>query len=754
MKSNKYIVALVGNPNCGKSSLFNQLTGLRQKTGNFPGVTVEKKSGTFRLSHSASEVVVAEAVTADTPTLSTAKAGAPVAGAPVAGAPAAEAVLTTASQEAILVDLPGIYSIYPKSYDEQVVMDILANPAHPDYPDVVVVVADASNLQRNLLLYSEIADLGLPTILALNMLDIADSMKLSVNATQLAMQLKVPVVKINARTGEGKENLKIAVRQVLERDFVPPATYFFDPAETIPALIEEVKKSYGLTNNYLALQYVCQHDTFSFLDQPRRARLDELIEKHGFDETEFLAEETITRYERLKPLVAKVVKAEGKTEQPLWTRRLDRLLLHPVWGYAMFLLVLLVIFQAVFAWAEYPMNWLDLGFANLIEWTKQTLPEGVFNDMLTDGLMAGIGGVIIFIPQIAFLFGLVSLLEESGYMARVMVIMDRMMRKFGLNGKSVVPLISGVACAVPAIMSTRSINNRYERLLTILVTPLMSCSARLPIYTILIALIVPDRTVLGFLNLAGLVLLGLYLLGLVGALLSAWLFSKFIRRRETSYFILEMPTYKLPRWNHVGIMMFESVKAFVLEAGKIIVAIAIVLWVLASYGPGDSLERAEERAIAQTAQATPEVREATIASARLESSYAGRFGKFIEPAIRPLGYDWKIGIALFTSFAAREVFVGTMATIYSIGTTTDEDEEVKTIKEKLRSERNPSTGGPMYTPAVAFSLLMFYAFAMMCMSTLAVVYRETNGWKWPMIQLLYMMVLAYASAFVVYQLMS
>jgi ferrous iron transport protein B len=395
---------------------------------------------------------------------------------------------------------------------------------------------------------------------------------------------------------------------------------------------------------------------------------------------------------------------------------------------------------------------LDIGIAEAISWTKNTLPEGVLNDLLTDGLMAGIGGVLIFIPQIAFLFGLVGLLEESGYMARVMVIMDKLMRKFGLNGRSVVPLISGVACAVPAIMSTRSINNPYERLLTILVTPLMSCSARLPIYTILIALVVPDTMILGFFNLQGLALLSLYLLGVVGALGSAWLFSIFIPRLEPSYFILEMPTYKLPRWSHIGIMMYDSVKSFVLEAGKIIVAISIVLWVLASYGPGDSMEKAKEEVLVRMQNAAPAEQEAAIASAQLESSYAGNFGHFIEPAIRPLGYDWKIGIALITSFAAREVFVGTMSTIYSIGGEASED--AITIRKRLKNERNPITGGPMYTPAVSFSLLVFYVFAMMCMSTMATVYRETHGWKWPMIQLVYTMILAYVSAFITYQVLS
>jgi ferrous iron transport protein B len=711
LKPHLYKIALIGNPNSGKSSLFNQLTGLRQKTGNFPGVTVEKKSGVIRL-NSTTDAVPAEA---------------------------------------ILIDLPGIYSIYPKSKDEQVVMDILANPSHPDYPDAVIVVADASNLRRNLLLFTEIADLGLPTVLALNMLDVAESMNLRVNAVQLAMQLNVPVVKINARTGEGSASLREAAQRVISGTKLSNS-YFLDPSETQVALVDEVKEIYALNNNYLAMQYVCQHDSFTFLDQSQREHLDELIAKYAFDKTDFLANETITRYKRLSPMVKKAVTSDGESDQPAWTRRLDRLLLHPVWGYVAFLLVLMVIFQAVFAWASYPTDLLDIGIAEAISWTKNTLPEGVLNDLLTDGLMAGIGGVLIFIPQIAFLFGLVGLLEESGYMARVMVIMDKLMRKFGLNGRSVVPLISGVACAVPAIMSTRSINNPYERLLTILVTPLMSCSARLPIYTILIALVVPDTMILGFFNLQGLALLSLYLLGVVGALGSAWLFSIFIPRLEPSYFILEMPTYKLPRWSHIGIMMYDSVKSFVLEAGKIIVAISIVLWVLASYGPGDSMEKAKEEVLVRMQNAAPAEQEAAIASAQLESSYAGNFGHFIEPAIRPLGYDWKIGIALITSFAAREVFVGTMSTIYSIGGEASED--AITIRKRLKNERNPITGGPMYTPAVSFSLLVFYVFAMMCMSTMATVYRETHGWKWPMIQLVYTMILAYVSAFITYQVLS
>ncbi len=569
MKSPLPKVALIGNPNSGKSTLFNQLTGLRQKTGNFPGVTVEKKTGTLRFPDT-----TITGTSTDTLTLT----------------------------EATLIDLPGVYSIYPKSRDEQVAIDILANPQHPDHPDAVVVVADASNLQRNLLLFTQIADLGLPTVLALNMLDVADSMNLKVNAVQLAMQMNVPVVKINARTGEGVDRLREAIKRVSAKAAAGPI-YFFDPAEGQADLIEEVKAQYQLDNNYLALQYLCQHGSFTFLDTNQKADLEQRIASHNFDKTDFQAHETITRYAKLRPLVAKSVTIVGESDQPAWTRRLDKVLLHPVWGYVAFLLVLLVIFQAIFAWAQYPSDWLDGLMASGIDWTRNTLPEGVLNDLLTDGLMAGVSGVLVFIPQIAFLFGLVGLLEESGYMARVMVIMDKLMRKFGLNGRSVVPLISGVACAVPAIMTTRSITNTYERLLTIFVTPLMSCSARLPIYTILIALVVPDETVLGFLNLQGLVLLGLYMLGLVGALASAWLFSLFIPRLEPSYFILEMPTYKWPRWSHLGITMYDSVKSFVVEAGKIIVAISIVLWVLASYGPGDSMERAETEALTTMASA-------------------------------------------------------------------------------------------------------------------------------------------------------
>lgn len=648
-----------------------------------------------------------------------------------------------------VVDFPGIYSIYPKSLDEQLVTDILANPGHPDYPDVIIVVVDASNLHRNLLLFTQVADLGVPTVLALNMLDVAHEQEKEVNATRLAMRLGVPVVRINARTGEGVESLKKAVQGQLTEP-IYAEKLFFDPADEARPLIDETRETYHLDNNYLTLQYLIQHDGFTFLDQQQRVGLDALIDRHQFQETPFQANETITRYKRIATIVAEAVTEKRPRNQVTWSQKMDRVLLHPIWGYAIFALILLLIFQAIFAWAEPFMDAIDSGVAWLNGELKSRLPGGPLTDLLTDGILAGIGGILVFIPQIAFLFLLVSLLEESGYMSRVMVIMDRIMRKFGLNGRSVVPLISGVACAVPAIMTTRSIGTRRDRLITILVTPLMSCSARLPIYTIFIALVVPNQRVLGVFNLQGFALMGLYLLGLISALLSAAVLKLMLRTKERSFFIMELPTFKLPRWNHVGITVWDSVRSFVWEAGRVILAISIVLWVLASYGPGDSMQQAEDRVRQENTTLSDEDLQNHIASERLESSYAGRFGHFIEPVIKPLGYDWKIGIALLSSFAAREVFVGTMSTIYSIG---DGDEEGVTIRERLKQERNSETGGPMYTTAVAWSLLIFYVFAMMCMSTLAATQRETRSWTWPAVQLTFMMVLAYVSAFATYQIL-
>ena len=699
-------IALIGNPNAGKSSLFNSLTGLRQKTGNFPGVTMDKLIGKWKLEK---------------------------------------------GDDAEILDLPGIYSIYPKSVDEQVVINILANPQHPDYPDLAIVVADASNLKRNLLLFSQVRDLGIPTVLALNMIDVAESQGIVINSVKLARELSVEVAEVNAKKGIGLNGLRLSVNKTLETNYNSNDSL---PMDYDREMIEEIKEKYGDTDDYHALLWLSEHDNLKQFDTKQRVGFDEIQEKYHWKTQDAQSKETMARYSQLTEIVDNCLHEVPAEEEEVntWTDRLDRIFLHRFWGYFIFLGILFIVFQAIFTWATYPMDLIDSGIANLNEFLKTNLPPTKLTDLLTDGLIAGIGGVLIFIPQIAFLFLFISMLEETGYMSRVMFIMDKLMRRFGLNGKSVVPMISGVACAVPAIMSTRSIGSWKDRLITIMVTPLMSCSARLPIYTVLIALVVPEKsTLFGILNLQGVVLFGMYLLGFFTALLSAWVMKILLKVKERSYFIMELPSYKSPRFSHVMLTILNSTKAFVFEAGKVIVAISIVLWVLASYGPGDAIEQAEIYVKAQNPTLSGIELQNKISSQKLENSYAGRFGKLIEPAIKPLGYDWKIGIALITSFAAREVFVGTMSTIYSLGG--EANEENSTVMKRLKAEINPETGKPMYDMALGFSLLIFYAFAMQCMSTLAVTYRETKSWKYPTIQFVYMTSLAYISAFIVYQLL-
>ena len=699
-------IALIGNPNAGKSSLFNSLTGLRQKTGNFPGVTMDKLIGKWKLEK---------------------------------------------GDDAAILDLPGIYSIYPKSVDEQVVINILANPEHPDYPDLAIVVADASNLKRNLLLFSQVRDLGIPTVLALNMIDVAESHGIVINSVKLARELNVEVAEVNAKKGIGLNGLRLSVNKTLETNYNSNDSL---PMEYSSEMVEEIKEKYGDTDDYHALLWLSEHDNLKQFDAKQRIGFDEIQEKYHWNTQDAQSKETMARYSQLTEIVDNCLHEVPAEEQEVntWTDKLDKIFLHRFWGYFIFLGILFIVFQAIFTWATYPMDLIDSGIANLNDFLKTNLPPTKLTDLLTDGLIAGIGGVLIFIPQIAFLFLFISMLEETGYMSRVMFIMDKLMRRFGLNGKSVVPLISGVACAVPAIMSTRSIGSWKDRLITIMVTPLMSCSARLPIYTVLIALVVPEKsTLFGILNLQGVVLFAMYLLGFFTALISAYVMKLFLKVRERSYFIMELPSYKTPRFSHVLLTILNSTKAFVFEAGKVIVAISIVLWVLASYGPGDAIEQAEIYVKVQNPTLSGIELQNKISSQKLENSYAGRFGKLIEPAIKPLGYDWKIGIALITSFAAREVFVGTMSTIYSLGG--EANEENSTVMKRLRAEINPETGKPMYDMALGFSLLIFYAFAMQCMSTLAVTYRETKSWKYPTIQFVYMTSLAYISAFIVYQLL-
>ncbi|MBC6610214.1 ferrous iron transport protein B [Hymenobacter sp. BT507] len=692
-------IALIGNPNSGKSSLFNQLTGLNQKVGNFPGVTVDRKTGVAQI----------------TPLL-----------------------------RAEIIDLPGTYSLYPKSLDERVITDLLYDQTSAQYPDFVVVTADASNLRRNLLLFTQLADLGLPAVLALNMMDTAEQHGIKIDVAALQQEVGVPVIPMNARKGIGIAALKIVMGQQL----APPTVRFYEPTEELLPMIRQIRYYFNLHNDYLALHYAHQYQRINFLTADEQAYIGELVQQYGFEPTAQQAQETIDRYARINELLLNVVEVTRTEEAEPYSNRIDRVLTHKVWGYLIFFGVLFLMFQAVFAWASYPMELIDEGVA----WINQLVQsnfEGPLISLLTEGVLAGLGGVLIFIPQISLLFAFIAVLEETGYMARVTFMMDRIMRKFGLNGKSVVPLISGVACAVPAIMSARTIENWKDRIITIFVTPLMSCSARIPVYTVLIGLVVPDVPVLGIFNLRGIALMGLYLLGFFAAILSALAMKFLLKTRERSYFIMEFPVYRWPRWKNVGITIVEKVKTFVFQAGKVIVAISVILWVLASYGPGDQLAQAETQArtTATQQQLSPEETENAVASAKLENSYAGTIGHLLEPGIRPLGFDWKIGISLITSFAAREVFVGTISTIYSVG----QDADTRTIQQKLATARD-SQGQPFFTPVRALSLLVFYVFAMQCMSTLAVTYRETKGWKWPILQAVYMTGLAYAASLLVYQL--
>jgi ferrous iron transport protein B len=694
-------IALIGNPNTGKTSLFNHLTGLNQKVGNFPGVTVDKVVGKCKL---------------------------------------------TKDTFAEIIDLPGTYSLYPKSLDEQVVFQSLSNPSSEDFPDLVILVLETVNLKRGLFLLTQVSDLGMPVVAVLNEMPVLQGHDIpQVDSELLATEMGVPVYRINARTGKGIPALK---EGLLSKPH--PNKVIFGRPKILESIIPAIRIRFRLDNDFLAVQYIHQFEHLPFLSNEDKQLIRTLIKQHGLDLDEIKALETLHRYEVINERIGSFISDPPHKENTL-TDKIDSIITHKVWGYLIFLLVLFITFQAIFSLASFPMDLIDQGMSHAIGWIKSWMPPGPFTNLVTEGLIAGIGGVVMFIPQISLLFMFVSLLEESGYMARVMFIMDAVMRKVGLNGRSVVPLMSGVACAVPAIMSARTIDNWLDRVITIFVTPLMSCSARIPVYAILIALVVPSTSVLGLFNLQGVVLMGLYLLGFLAAVASAWVLSKILKQKGKSVFVMELPDYRVPRWQNVGISIVEKVKTFVFEAGKIIVAISIILWFLASYGPGEHMEKASNyvAALPEMQGASEEELGKAINAYQLEHSYAGTFGKFIEPAIAPLGFDWKIGVALITSFAAREVFVGTMGTIYSIGA---DDENTQSLKERMQAEINPETGESRYTVAVAFSLMVFYAFALQCMSTVAVVYREMKSWVWPIAQVVYMSSLAYLSSLLVYQL--
>ena len=698
-------VALIGNPNTGKTSLFNQLTGLNQKVGNYPGVTVDKKEGSSKLS---------------------------------------------SNLKAIITDLPGTYSINPTSLDESIVLKTLLNSRYDKTPDIIVVVADIENLKRNLLLFSQIKDLAIPTVLAINMADQMKRKGITVDLELLERELGNEVVLISVRKDKGKgvDELKKAILKTYDNAKAFPLCNVNNRID--PEYFDRLKE---INPNYSIYELWLMITQNSFPDKISKNEKEELLafKNDSKNIKKYQHKETIYRYQKINEILKKTYLVDRSKASDV-RAKLDKVFTHKIFGYVLFFAVLLIIFQSIFDWATLPMDLIDSAFANLSSYVNEQMPAGVLSSLITEGIIPGIGGIIIFIPQIAILFLFIAILEETGYMSRVVFLMDKIMRRFGMSGKSVIPLISGTACAIPAVMATRNISGWKERLITILVTPFTTCSARLPVYAIIIALIVPDKKVFGFLNLQGLTLLSLYIFGFATAIIAAIILHKTLKVKSTSFFVVEMPDYKVPSIKNVFFDVVEKTKAFIFGAGKIILAISIVLWFLASNGP-QSFKDAEKNVLETVAN--QQISEAElnqmIASAKLENSYIGIMGKSIEPAIEPLGYDWKIGIALISSFAAREVFVGTLATIYSVES---DDDDTTTIKQRMASEINPTTGKKRFNFPVGMSLLVFYAFAMQCMATLAIVKRETKSWKWPLIQLFGMGLLAYLSSFIVFQILS
>jgi ferrous iron transport protein B len=701
-------VALIGNPNTGKTSLFNRLTGLNQRVGNYPGITVEKKEGRCKLDNGVN---------------------------------------------AHILDLPGTYSLNTSSLDESVVVETLLNRNNKDFPDVAVVVSDVENLKRNMLLFTQIKDLEIPTILVVNMADRMERKGISLDLDLMERELHAPVALISTRKNQGIAELRELITHYEQVSTQPCVN-----ASVIdPDYFARLRKAYPNQLVYKLWLVITQDVNFGRIDRNRdlhELKSGDFQIKSEADLKRIQHKETVKRYQFINGLLKEALTLDKSKAKDLRSR-LDRVLIHPFWGYAIFFGILLLIFQAIYNWSSYPMDLIDEAFAKLSTWVQAALPAGPLTDLLAEGVISGLGGIVIFIPQIAFLFLFISVLEESGYMSRVVFLMDRTMRRFGLSGKSVVPLVSGTACAIPAVMATRNIESWKERLITILVVPFTTCSARLPVYLIIIALVIPDRPLLGFLNLQGLVLMGLYLLGFGMAVTSAFILDKILKVRSRSYFVMEMPGYKVPMLKNVGITVVEKTKSFVIDAGKIILAISIVLWVLGSYGWSDQFRNAETIVQNEYTQ-NPSMSnsyEQALSSHKLEHSFLGNLGRAIEPVVRPLGYDWKTGIAILSSFAAREVFVGTLATIYSVQSD-DADQQEESILNRMRNEVNPVLGGPQFNLASGISLLLFYAFAMQCMSTLAIVKRETNSWKWPMIQLGAMTVIAYVAALLAYQIIS
>tara|TARA_R110000868_G_scaffold97876_3_gene269329 strand:- start:8619 stop:10718 length:2100 start_codon:yes stop_codon:yes gene_type:complete len=692
-------VALIGNPNTGKTSVFNALTGLNQKVGNYPGITVEKKEGICKLPRGV---------------------------------------------KAHIIDLPGTYSLNASSLDENVVIELLLNKNDKDFPDLAVVVSDVENLKRNLLLYTQIKDLEIPTLLVINMADRMAYKGISLDLEILEEQLKTKIALVSTRKNQGVDKLKSLIANYKDLSI----SQCIDLSEIDADYFDNLKKAFPNQLLYKLWLVITQDVNFGKTDRNEIDAVAHFKTKSKSDLKRLQQKETIKRYQFINNVLKKGQTVDVANAKDLRIK-LDRILTHKIWGYGIFFVVLLTIFQAIYDWSSIPMDFIDSAFVALSEWTKSQLPEGAFTNLLSEGIIPGLGGIVIFIPQIAFLFLFISVLEESGYMSRVVFLMDRIMRRFGLSGKSIVPLMSGTACAIPAIMATRNIESLKERLITILVTPFITCSARLPVYLIIISLVIPEGRFIG-LGYQALTLMFLYLVGFATAIISAYILNKVLKIKNKTFFVVEMPNYKLPLFKNVTLTVLEKTKSFVFGAGKIILAISIVLWFLASYGPGEDFKNAEEITATKYANQnlTQEELQQKTASHKLEYSYIGITGRAIEPVIRPLGYDWKIGIAILSSFAAREVFVGTLATIYSVG-----NNDEATIKNRMAAEVNPILGGPLFTFASGISLLLFYAFAMQCMSTLAIVKRETNSWKWPILQLTIMSTFAYLVALMAFQLL-
>jgi len=718
------LVALAGNPNVGKTTLFNRLTRMRQKVGNYPGVTVERKTGSME-----------------------GPDGTPIA----------------------IVDVPGTYSLNPRSLDEEVAYRVLIGAMEgARRPDLVVCLVDASNLERNLYLASQVLDLGKPTIIALNMVDAAAGAGTRIDARRLSEELGVPVIPMVASRGEGIEALRAAICGPLP---IPAGRRWkLDPAveEKAGVLAQRLERDLpGLSSKQRfsdALRALTQrgasffevHHTPAFWSEVREAR--EELERTGVSSEHA---EVAGRYAWITPLAARVVERTAPPKAPL-TDRIDAVLTHRIAGPILFFLILAVVFQSVFAWAGPFMDAIDGASASLGDWVDTTLPEGPIRSLLVDGVIAGVGAVVVFLPQILILFLFLGLLEDTGYMARAAFIMDRVMRRVGLSGRSVVPLLSGFACAIPGIMAARTIENQRDRLVTIMVTPLMTCSARLPVYALLIGAFVPAGALFGFLGYQGLTLLALYLLGVGLAIFAAWVLKRFVVKGSRSVFVMELPPYRLPRMRDVAWRMLERSKLFLTRAGTIIFAVAVVLWFLASYpeaGPKPEIEARRAELTGLLSAASEGKRRAALeanlgklegeqAAYALSESAMGHLGRFIEPVIEPLGYDWKIGVALVASLAAREVAVSALATIYSVQ---DADQTSEPLVDRMRADTSAGTGKPTWTPLVAASLMVYFVIACQCLATVAVVRRETGGWRWPLFMFGYMTLLAWTAAFVTYQ---